>query len=41
MSKFIFLVAVISVSAACGFFIGQQTKSSAVSETQSLEDAKK
>lgn len=36
MSKFIFLLVIISFSAACGFFIGQQTKSSASSETPVL-----
>ncbi len=41
MSKLIILIAIISISAACGFFIGQQTKSSASSETPILENTKK
>ncbi len=41
MAKFIILIVIISISAACGFFIGQQTKSSASSETLILEDTKK
>jgi len=41
MSKLILLIVIISVSAACGFFIGQQAKSSANSEIPILEETKK
>ena len=41
MSKFIFLSALVFVSATCGFFAGQQTKSSANSATPILEEIKK
>ena len=41
MSKFICLLAVVSVSAACGFFAGQQTKSPANSASSISEDTKK
>lgn len=41
MSKFIFLLIIISISAVCGLFIGQQSKSSASSETAVVENTKK
>lgn len=41
MSKFIFLLAVISFSAVCGFFVGQQSNSSASSATIDAENRKK
>jgi len=41
MSKFIFLIAVISISAAGGFFIGRQTKSAANAETAIPANVKK
>jgi len=41
MSKFICLLAVVSVSAACSFFAGQQTKSPANSASSISEDTKK
>lgn len=41
MSKLIFLIAVVSISLTGGFFLGQQTKSSANSESSITADTKK